>query len=127
MFENNLKQFKSRGCICDIENKILQQKIIFDIPTEIGPPILHLASLEPLQTDLFLNPISFCKYLGPLLSHRNGFVCEMCMWISVFRRKKLFENRILGSRDIKQNAYWNTMCAFSDVWGSKAETVFMEN
>ena len=52
--------------------------------------------------DLFQNRILFCKYLGPQISHRNGFVFKICVWISVFRRKKRFKNPILGYRDIKQ-------------------------
>ena len=64
------------------------KKIIFDTPMEIWPPILYLASLESSQIDLLQNPILFCNYLGPLLSHRNGFVCKMCVWILVFRREK---------------------------------------
>ena len=58
-----------------------------------------MASLKPLQIDLFQNPILFYKYLGPLLSQRNCSVCKMFVWISVFRRKKLYENRILGCRE----------------------------
>ena len=50
--------------------------------------------------DLFQNRIMFCKYPGPLWSHRNGFVFKICIWISVFRRKKRFENPILGCWDI---------------------------
>ena len=46
--------------------------------------------------------ILFCKYLGPLISHRNGFVLKICIYILVFRRQKWFENPILGSGDIKQ-------------------------
>ena len=44
----------------------------------------------------------FGKYLNPLKWHRNGFVFKICVWISVFRRKKQFENSILSSQDIKQ-------------------------
>ena len=52
--------------------------MIFDTPTIIWSPIICLASLKPFQIDLFQNPILFFKYLSPLLSHRNGFVCKMC-------------------------------------------------
>ena len=49
------------------------------------------------------NPILFRKYLGPLKSHRNGFVFKICEWILVFwRKKKRFENPTLGCRDIRQ-------------------------
>ena len=101
--------------------------MIFDTPFLKWSPVICLASLKPLKIDLFQNPILFCKYLGTLLSHRNGSVCKMCVGISVFRRKKLFENRILGCRDIKQKSYWDTLHAFSDYWGCKNATVFMEN
>ena len=50
------------------------------------------------------NPLSrftfFCKYLSPLKSHK---ISKISVWISVFRRKKQFENSIHGCRDIKQN------------------------
>ena len=35
--------------------------------------------------------------------HRIGFVFKLCVWISVFRRKKQYKNPILDCRDIKQN------------------------
>ena len=54
--------------------------------------------------DLFQNSILFCKYLGPLILHRNGFVFKICIWISVFRRKKRIKNPILGCQDIKQKS-----------------------
>ena len=41
-----------------------------------------------MRIDLFQNCISFCKYLGLLISHRNGFVFKIFVWISLFRRKK---------------------------------------
>ena len=41
-----------------------------------------------------------CKYPGPLRSHRKGFVFKICIWISVFRRKKAFENPILSCQQI---------------------------
>ena len=37
--------------------------------------------------DLFWNRILFCKYPGPLRSHRNGVVFKIYVWILVFRRK----------------------------------------
>ena len=59
------------------------------------------------------NPILFCKFLSPLKSHRNGFVFKIYIWISVFRRKKRFENPMLGCREIcKINMgpfFWNTL------------------
>ena len=39
---------------------------------------------------LLHNPILFVKYLSPLKKHRNGSVFKICVWISVFRRKKRF-------------------------------------
>ena len=45
---------------------------------------------------LFQSPVLFRKYLGPLKSHRNGFVFKICVWIPVFRGKTQFENLILG-------------------------------
>ena len=36
--------------------------------------------------------------------HKNNFVFKICVWISVFRRKKRFENPIIGCRDIKQKS-----------------------
>ena len=104
------------------------KKNIFDTPTEIWPPILYLASLEPLQIDLFQNPILFCNYLGPLLSHRNGFVCKMCVRISVFRREKYLKIRYWVA-EILSKMHIGTPCiyAFSDFWGYKNAKVFMEN
>ena len=52
------------------------------------------------HNNLIKNPILFCKYLSPLKSHRNGFVFKIYIWISVFRRKKQFENPMLGCWDI---------------------------
>ena len=52
--------------------------------------------------DLFQNHILFCKFLGPLISYRNGFVFKIYVWISVFRRKKGFENLVFGCREIMQ-------------------------
>ena len=43
-----------------------------------------------------------CKYLSPLISHRIGSVFQISIWISVFRRKKLFRNLFIGFGDIKQ-------------------------
>ena len=37
------------SCICNIENKILQKKMIFDAPFLIWSPIICLASLTPLE------------------------------------------------------------------------------
>ena len=57
-------------------------------------------------------PILFNKYFSPLVSHRIGLVFKICVWISVFRRKKLFKNPILSCRDINQNPslifFWDT-------------------
>ena len=50
--------------------------------------------------DVFQNHFLFCKFLSPLISHRNGFVFEIFVWVSVFRRKKLFENPMLGCWEI---------------------------
>ena len=46
------------------------------------------------------NPIFFCKFLSLLKLHRNGSAFKICVWISVFRRKKRFKNPILGCWDI---------------------------
>ena len=54
------------------------------------------------QNHLIKNPILFCKYHSPQKSHRNGFVFKIFVWISIFWRKKLFKNCILGCLDIKQ-------------------------
>ena len=59
--------------------------------------------------------------------HRYGYVFKICVWISVFKRKKQFENWIFGCRDIKQKSSLDALYAFSDFWGSKKATVFMEN
>ena len=67
------------------------------------------------QNHLIKNPILFCKYFGPLISDRSGFVFKICVWISVFRRKKQFENPRLGCRDIKQKPsliFFGTPCTF---------------
>ena len=58
----------------------------------------------------------FCKYLGPLISHRNGFVFEIFVQVSVFKRKNRFEYQILGYRDIKQTRsliFFGTPCNVS--------------
>ena len=52
------------------------------------------------QNHLIKNPILFCKYFGPLILDRSGFVFKICVWISVFRRKKQFENPMLGCQEI---------------------------
>ena len=42
----------------------------------------------------------------------------MCVWISVFRRKKRFENPIIGCRDIKQKPsliLFGTPCIFCEL------------
>ena len=54
------------------------------------------------QNHLIQIPILFCKYLSPQKLHGNGFVFKICIWISIFRRKKLFENQIFGCWDIMQ-------------------------
>ena len=46
------------------------------------------------------NPILFCKFLSPLTMNRNGFVFEIYIWISVFSKKKQFENPMLGCQKI---------------------------
>ena len=61
----------------------------------------HFRSL-PIWLCPFQNPILVCKYLSPLISHRNGSVFKIYIWILVFRRKKQFRNLFLGSRNIKQ-------------------------
>ena len=55
----------------------------------------------------------FCEYLGSLRLHKNGFVFKICVWISVFRRKKRFKNPILDCQDIKQKPsliFFGTPC-----------------
>ena len=57
-----------------------------------------------------------CKYLNPLKLHRNGFVFKICVWISVFRVKKLFKNPIFGCRDIRQKPsliFFGTPCIYT--------------
>ena len=44
------------------------------------------------------SPILFGKYLGCLKSYRIGSVFKICVWISVFRRKKQFVNPLHGSK-----------------------------
>ena len=58
-------------------------------------------NLSFYQNHLIKNPILFCKYLSPKKIAQK-WAC-ICLWISVFRRKKLFENPIFGCRDFKQN------------------------
>ena len=52
-------------------------------------------------------PVLFRKYLSPQKLQRNGSIFKICVWITVFRRKKLFENPIHGCRDIKQKPSLN--------------------
>ena len=59
----------------------------------------HFRSL-PIWLCPFQNLILVCKHLSPLISHKNGSVFKIYIWISVFRRKKPFENPMLGCRDI---------------------------
>ena len=61
-----------------------------------------LNNLSFVQNNLINNLILFCKYLSPRKLHRNGFVFKICIWISVFWRRKQFENLILSCWDIKQ-------------------------
>ena len=51
------------------------------------------------------DPFFFGKYLSPQKSLKNVWVFNTSVWISVFRRKKRFENPIFGCRDTKQK--WN--------------------
>ena len=48
MFVIQLKQFKSytRGCICDIENKILQKKMIFDTSVVLWSILIFMQKLN---------------------------------------------------------------------------------
>ena len=65
------------------------------------------------QNHLIKNLILFCKYLSPRKSHRNGFIFNIFVWISIFRRKKRFGNPILGCRDIKRTRsliFFGTPC-----------------
>ena len=76
-----------------------------NVPPEISLDISLLRFWGQYETawicnDLFWNRILFCKYPGPLRSHRKGFVFKIYIWISVFRRKKRFENPMLGCREI---------------------------
>ena len=67
------------------------------------------------QNHQITNPILFCKYFGPLISHKNGFEFKICVWISVFRRKKRFKNPVLGCWDIKQKPsliFFGTPCIY---------------
>ena len=69
-----------------------------------------------IWTCIFQKPILFCTYLSPLISHRNGSVCRIYMWISVFRRNKQFRNPFLGSEDIEQIQkvhFFGTPCIFA--------------
>ena len=62
----------------------------------------RLNNLSFYQNHRIKNPILFREFLGPLWSYKNGSVFKMTVWISVFRRKKRFENPIIGCRDIRQ-------------------------
>ena len=42
------------------------------------------------------SPILFCRYLGYLKPYRNGSVFKICVWISVFSRKKWLVNPLHG-------------------------------
>ena len=44
------------------------------------------------------SPILFGKYLGCQKSYRISSVFKICVWISVFRRKKQFVNPLHGSK-----------------------------
>ena len=48
------------------------------------------------QNRVIKNPILFYQYLSLQKLHRNGYVLKIYVWISVFRRKKLFDNPVLG-------------------------------
>ena len=66
------------------------------------------------QNHLIKNPILCCKYISPQKLHRNRFVFKICVWISIFRRKKRFENQIFGCWDIKQTnllIFFDTPCS----------------
>ena len=55
---------------------------------------------------VFKNPILFHNYLSPQMSHKNDFVFKICVWISVFRRKKSFVIPFNGFWEIQQNVTW---------------------
>ena len=59
-----------------------------------------------IGTCLLENPILFCKHLSPIKLHKIGFVFNIYIWISVFRRKKRCWNPFIGSGDIKQTNIW---------------------
>ena len=64
---------------------------------------------------LIKNSVLFYKYLSLQKSNRNGYVFKICVWISVCRRKKQFENLILGCQDIKKKRsfiFFETPCMF---------------
>ena len=42
------------------------------------------------------------KTCATYFGHFSGFVFKICLWISIFGRKKQFENRIFSCWDIKQ-------------------------
>ena len=53
------------------------------------------------QNHLIKNPILFRKYLSPKKLLKKVWAFNTSVWISVFRRKKRFENQIFGCWDIK--------------------------
>ena len=79
--------------------KFLMQKHFFTVITSIQsvwvtrPPRHHLAAIKAR-----LGPIG--RAWSKFWSHLNGFVFRICIWISVFRRKKPIENPMLGCREI---------------------------
>ena len=63
--------------------------------------------------------VLFWRYVSPRKSHRNGFIFKIFVWISVFRRKKRFENLILGYRDIKRTRsliFFGIPCICCEIW-----------
>ena len=72
-------------------------------------------NLRFYHNHLIKTPILFHIYLSSLLSHRNGSVFKMYIWISVFRRKKQFENEIFGWGYNKQKPsliFFGTTCEY---------------
>ena len=74
----------------------------------------HLWSVR-IWTCLFQRPILFCKYLSPLILHKNGSVFRIFIWISVIEETNGLEIRFLVPdilNKYKRSILFGTPCIF---------------
>ena len=55
-----------------------------------------LRKFDSITSTYHKRTILFCRYFGHVISYQIGSVFKICVWIPVFRRKKLFVNTLHG-------------------------------